>query len=69
MAWRLVAFRLREETMEKVDGLLPGLSTRAREATRSDSLRYLILVGLARAESERPLRMAAASVGGQKEEG
>ncbi len=55
--------------MEKVDSLLPGLSTRAREATRSDSLRYLILTGLARAERERPLRMAAASSGGQKEEG
>jgi hypothetical protein len=46
MATRHVAVRLDEQTLARVDALIPMLSTPWREAKRSDVLRALIHAGL-----------------------
>jgi hypothetical protein len=52
MATKHVAVRLDEETLVRVDALIPALSTPWRRARRSDVLRALIYAGLeARATS------------------
>jgi len=46
MATKHVAVRLDEETLVRVDALIPSLSTPWRKAKRSDVLRALIHAGL-----------------------
>jgi hypothetical protein len=46
MATKHVAVRLDEQTLLRVDALIPALSTPWRPAKRSDVLRALILAGL-----------------------
>lgn len=52
MAAQQVAFRLRDEILSRVDELMPALSTKWRDATRSDVLRVLILSALAIVERD-----------------
>lgn len=52
-----VAVRLDEETIERLDALLPLYALPGREATRSDGLRAVILAGLV-IEEERAGRGA-----------
>jgi len=47
MATKHVAVRLDEQTLARVDALIPVLSTAWRRAKRSDVLRALIHAGLA----------------------
>lgn len=47
MATRHVAVRLDEQTLARLDALIPSLSTPWREARRLDVLRALIHTGLA----------------------
>ncbi|MFT3764393.1 MAG: hypothetical protein QM820_02565 [Minicystis sp.] len=46
MATKHVAVRLDEQTLARVDALIPALSTPWRKAKRSDVLRALIHAGL-----------------------
>jgi hypothetical protein len=64
MATKHVAVRLDEQTLVRVDALIPSLSTPWRTARRSDVLRALILAGLetqVRAGPSWPTRPAAAT--------
>jgi hypothetical protein len=45
-----VAVRLDDDTLARLDALLPHLATASRGATRSDALRAVILLGLRVAE-------------------
>ncbi len=59
MATKHVAVRLDEQTLSRVDALIPSLSTPWRKAKRSDVLRALIHAGLeaqARGGPEWPAR-------------
>jgi hypothetical protein len=63
MATKHVAVRLDEQTLVRVDALIPSLSTPWRTARRSDVLRALILSGLeaqARGGPAWPARPTAA---------
>jgi len=50
---KLVAVRLDEETMDRIEALVPSLSTDWRKAKRADALRKLILSGLAAEEARQ----------------
>ena len=54
MASQHVAVRLDEQTLARVDALIPNLSTPWRAAKRSDVLRALILAGLDVLEQAEP---------------
>jgi hypothetical protein len=50
---RHVAVRLDEETIARIDALVPGLSSAWHTAKRSDALRAVILAGLDTIEAQR----------------
>jgi hypothetical protein len=47
-----VGVRIDPATIARIDALVPLFSTKAREATRSDLLRIVILAGLQRLERD-----------------
>jgi hypothetical protein len=50
---RHVAVRMDEAVVARIDALIPSLSTPWHEATRSDALRSLVLVGLDKMKNDR----------------
>jgi hypothetical protein len=51
-----VAVRLDPATIDRVDALVPALTTPWRQATRSDVLRMLVLAGLETKEGASPIK-------------
>jgi len=55
-ARKSIAVSLDEETIARIDALRPHFSSRGRDATRSDVLREVIIIGLDGVEKTRPTR-------------